>query len=144
MSALLPSSNRCSALFKLSSRYSCELFYEDLQYDAQTAPRVRECLEKSMHIINDICGQVTTMIQELRGLLTEDTLKMVSPLMLHSIYTCAQDTLWIAQETNNSQLASAKLVSEDMLRLLDARWKLAGEQAFFVSCMSCLIRVIPC
>ncbi|QKX61941.1 uncharacterized protein TRUGW13939_09097 [Talaromyces rugulosus] len=114
-----------SALFKLSDSYSCELFYEETQYDAQTAPRVRQCLERSLHIMNDICGQVTTLIQEVRGLLTPETLKTASPLMLECVYTCAQSILWISQETNNQQLASAKMVSEDMLRFLDGRWKVA-------------------
>jgi hypothetical protein len=118
---------RHSALFKLSDSYSCELFYEETQYDAQTAPRVRQCLEKSLHIINDICGQVTTLIQEVRGLLTPETLKTVSPLMLECVYTCAQNILWVSQETNNQQLASAKMVSEDMLQFLDGRWKSAGK-----------------
>lgn len=116
-----------SALFKLSGRYSCELFYEETKYDAQTAPRVRECLERSLHIINDICGQVTTLIQELRGLLTTETLKTVSPLMLDCVYTCAQNILWVSLETNNPQLGPAKMVSEDMLRFLDGRWKSAGK-----------------
>ncbi|KAL4779903.1 hypothetical protein BJX76DRAFT_361343 [Aspergillus varians] len=115
-----------SALFKLSNHHSCELFDEESQCDPQIAARVRECLQKSLNIIHDICGQVTALIEEIRGLLTEETLKIISPLMLNCVYSCAQNILWMLLEKNNPQLTSAKLVCEDILRFLDARWKSAG------------------
>jgi hypothetical protein len=122
----LPGVDSCSALFKLSNHHSCELFDEGTQYDSQTAPRVRECLQRSLYTINDICSQFTALMQEIQGLLTQDALKIFSPLMLNCVYTCAQNILWMLLETDNPQLTSAKLVSEDILRFLDSRWMSAG------------------
>ncbi|CRG89359.1 Valine--tRNA ligase [Talaromyces islandicus] len=121
-----------SALYRLSERHSCQLFYEEIKYDSQTAPRVRESLEKSLHIINDVCGQVTALIQEVRRLLTQETLKAASPLMLNCVYNCAQNILWLLRETDNPQHISAKAVSEDILGLLDGRWKSAGVYLEFI------------
>ncbi|EAW06925.1 transcription factor domain protein [Aspergillus clavatus NRRL 1] len=123
-----------SALFKLSNHHSCDLFDEENKYlDTQIAPRVRECMQKCLHIIKDVCGQTTSLIQRVREVLTQDTLKQISPLMLNCIYICAQNIAWMAHETGDPQFVIGKLMCEDVLRLLDGRWRTAGKalESFF-------------
>ncbi|KAL3479386.1 hypothetical protein BJX99DRAFT_78198 [Aspergillus californicus] len=118
-----------SALFKLSDHHSCDMFSEDTSsLDPTAAPRIRACMQKSLHIIKDISEQVTALLQGVGGFLIRDpgTLSRVSPFMLHCFYTCAQNVAWMALETDSPRYLTGRAVCEEVLGILGKRWRVAG------------------
>ncbi|KAL4911364.1 hypothetical protein BDW74DRAFT_172828 [Aspergillus multicolor] len=117
-----------SALFILGEHHSCNIFEEDGEVlDEAVAPRARESSKKAFEIIKDTCRNVTLLAQESREILLEnDTLDVVSPLVLGCLYHAAQNIIWMALETNNPELEQWKWVCEDVLGVLSERWGVAG------------------
>jgi hypothetical protein len=116
-----------SALFKLYNHHSCDLFNEEsLPIESNVAPRVRQCMQRCLDMIREICPQVVSFVQDFRRRLSHATMQSVSPLMLHCIYNCAVNLSWLFVETNNPQYLTGKLICEDTLRSMSVRWKVAG------------------
>jgi hypothetical protein len=104
------------------------MFNEESQYlELDSAPRVRECMERGLETAKDVCARIVSFVQDLGQKLTQPALARLSPLMLNCIYSCAASLSWMSLETNNAQYIAGKLICADMLRSMSARWKLAGK-----------------
>ncbi|KAL2830166.1 hypothetical protein BJY01DRAFT_120704 [Aspergillus pseudoustus] len=115
-----------SALFKLANHYYASDSATSREERDPGAARNRERLCRCVEIIDDICGQVSTLIGELRGLLTREAMKLVSPLFLNCFYVCARNVAWMVRETDDLRLGGLKRECEDLLRLVESRWRVAG------------------
>ncbi|KAJ5311983.1 fungal-specific transcription factor domain protein [Penicillium antarcticum] len=91
----------------------------------EIAPRVRECMQKSIEMTKELCGQVVSCVREIEQSLTPHDLENVSPLVLQCIYTCASNMLWMAVETGNPRYNESKSICEDMLHAASSRWEVA-------------------
>ncbi|KAL3459187.1 hypothetical protein BJX64DRAFT_279351 [Aspergillus heterothallicus] len=104
-----------SALFTLCNHTTLQLLYR--------------CLE----IVDDIRALVSTLVNEIRGLITEESMKIVSPLILNCLYVCARNAGWMVRETSGSKLGGVKGECVELLRLIGSRWRVAGELIFPIS-----------
>ncbi|KAH7024216.1 fungal-specific transcription factor domain protein [Ilyonectria destructans] len=115
-----------SALFKLYRHHACALFDKEIQHlEADTDPRVRQCMQHCLDMVKEICQRVVAFLQDRRHRLTHAAMETVSPLMLHCIYSCAASLSWLSLETNDTQYTTGKHICEDMLQSLSLRWKAA-------------------
>ncbi|KIA75693.1 hypothetical protein HK57_00508 [Aspergillus ustus] len=129
-----------SALFKLANHYYNNNYYYNSSHDpaspqeqhddpgraAAAAVNHRDRLCRSVEIIDDICGQVSILIGEIRALLTGESMKLVSPLFLSCFYLCARNLAWMLRETDDLRLGAVKGECVDLLALVESRWRVAG------------------
>jgi hypothetical protein len=78
-------------------------------------------------MMKDISGRVISLVQALREHISTTTMIRLSPLVLHCIYNCATNLSWMSLETNNPQYATGKRICQDILRVINIRWKVAGK-----------------
>lgn len=103
------------------------MFNEEGQYrEHDQAFRLRECVQRCLDMIKELCRRVVLSAQELVQKLTEAVMTKPSPSMFHCIYSCAMNLSWLSAETNDPQYTTGKRICEDALRSMNARWELAG------------------
>ena len=87
------------------------------------------CLGTMLHLIAGLKSTAQDVLRFSQQLQTqmEHDLSATSPLIADCLYQAAATYLWMMYETGSPEILAASTCLTDTLKLLNSRWKVAGE-----------------